>query len=238
MGRKAGSAISGSPLFVGLDAAAIQEVLAASSVREIAAGAELFHQGEPVEALFVVESGRLRLSQVTRDGEEIALRSFGPGAIVAGVALFDRRAFPVTAVAESDCRVLAWPRSRIQQLAARHPGLRANVVATIADRMQDTLSRLRELTAESVAQRVARALLRLARECGRAVAGGILIDQPLGRRELAELAGASMFTTSRLVAAWARSGVLEVGRRRIVIRSPERLAGLAEPDGETGSNLR
>ena len=238
MGGKFGRTVLGSPLFAGLADAAVEEVLAAASRRVVVAGAELFHQGEAVEALYLLESGRLRLTQVTRDGEEIALRSFGPGAILAGVALFDRRDFPVTATAEVDCQVLLWPRARAQELAARHPVLRANVVATIADRMQDTLSRVRELAAESVPQRVARALLRLARESGRRVSNGILIDQPLGRRELAELAGGSMFTISRLVAAWAREGVLEVGRRRIVVLSPARLEALAEQGRDDSPSLR
>jgi CRP-like cAMP-binding protein len=238
MGGKFGSAVLGSPLFGGLEAAAVDEVLAAAGRRAVPAGSELFHQGDRVEALYLLESGRLRLTQVTRDGEEIALRSFGPGSILAGVALFDRRDFPVTATAEGDCEVLVWPRARAQELAARHPALRANVVATIADRMQDTLSRIRELSAETVPQRVARALLRLARESGRRVPAGILIDQPLGRRELAELAGGSMFTISRLVAAWAREGILEVGRQRIVVRSPERLLALAEQEGEVSPSLR
>jgi len=104
------------------------------------------------------------------------------------------------------------------------------VIGTIADRMHDSLSRIRELSTETVAQRVARALLRLARDAGRPVEGGTLIDQPLGRQELAELAGTSMFTASRLLARWAREGVLEVGRQRVVVLSPARLEGLAGDD--------
>jgi CRP-like cAMP-binding protein len=59
------------------------------------------------------------------------------------------------------------------------------------------------------------------------VAGGVRIDQPLGRQELADLAGASMFTASRLLAGWAREGILEVGRQRVVVLSPERLEAIA-----------
>jgi 23S rRNA (adenine2503-C2)-methyltransferase len=90
--------------------------------------------------------------------------------------------------------------------------------------------RIRELATEHVDQRVARALLKLASECGKPVDSGILIDQTLGRQELAELAGTSMFTASRLLARWAREGVLEVGRQRVVVRSRERLEQLAGED--------
>ncbi|KAB2965750.1 MAG: Crp/Fnr family transcriptional regulator [Thermoanaerobaculia bacterium] len=219
-----------SSLFRGMAAAVVEEFLAAATLRSLAAGEALFLQGDPVEALFLVESGRLKLSQVTPDGEEVIVRTVGPGDVVVGVAVLDKRTLPVSGVAIAACRVLAWPRPRILELAARHPLLRMNVVGTIADRMHDSLSRIRELSTESVGQRVARALLRLARDAGREVENGTLIDQPLGRQELAELAGTSMFTASRLLARWGREGVLEVGRQRVVVRSLDRLRRLASDD--------
>jgi CRP-like cAMP-binding protein len=218
-----------SDLFRGLGPEAVAEVLRASSARSLAPGESLFFQGDPVEALYVVESGALRLAQHTPDGEEVIVRTMVAGDIVAGVALFDRRIFfPVSAICQSACRVLLWPRARIQELAARHPQLRSNVMGAIAERMQDSFSRIRELSTESVAQRIARTLVRLARESGRSVPGGTLIDQPLGRQEIADLSGASMYTASRLLAGWAREGILDVGRQRVTIRSLDRLEKLAQ----------
>jgi CRP-like cAMP-binding protein len=221
-----------SSLFRGLAPAETAEVLRAASPRALGAGECLFLQGDPVEALFLVEGGLLRLVQHTSDGEEVVVRTLGAGGIVAGVALLDKRSYPVSAIAQTDCRLLVWPRPRIAELAARYPQIRANVLSTIADRMQEALSRVRELATESVAQRVARALVRLARTEGKKVPAGTLIDRPLGRQELADLAGASMFTASRLLAGWARDGILQVGRQKVVVRSLERLEALASAPPE------
>ena len=226
--------ITDSPLFRGLPPEAVREVLRAAASRPLDAGECLFLQGDAVESLFVVESGLLRLTQHTADGEEVIVRTLGAGEIVAGVALLDKRTYPVSAVCESAGRVLAWPRARIQELAGRHPLLRVNVLSTIADRMQASLSRIRELSTESAPQRVARALVRLARENGRPEAEGTRIDRPLGRQQLADLSGASMFTASRLLAAWAREGILEVGRQRVVVRDLERLEQLARGEADAG----
>ena len=133
---------------------------------------------------------------------------------------------------QTDCRLFVWSRARIGELAARHPQIRTNVLSTIADRMQEALSRVRELATESVAQRIARALVRQAKSHGKAVEDGLLIDQPLGRQELADLAGASMFTASRLLAGWARDGILKVGRQRVVVLSLERLEAIASAPAE------
>jgi CRP-like cAMP-binding protein len=217
-----------SPLFRGLEPEAVAELLRAAQARELPAGASLFLQGDPVLSLFVVDRGLLRLVQNTADGEEVIVRTVGPGDIVAGVAILEKRDYPVSGICETSCRVLAWPRPRIQELVARFPLLRTNIMATIADRMQESLSRIRELSTESVAQRVARTLLRLAREHGRPQGNGTLIDQPLGRQQLADLSGASMFTASRLLAAWTREGILETGRQRVALLAPERLRRIAE----------
>lgn len=222
------SVVSTSPLFRGMEPDAISEVLAAASVRTLAVGESLFLQGDPVEALYVVESGKLKLSQVTPEGEEVVVRTAGEGAILAGVAVLGKRVLPVTGVAVTPARVLVWSRERAQDLALRHPQLRDNVLQTIADRMQESLSRIRELSTETAGRRVARALLRLAREHGRPEGTRVPIDHRIGRQELADLAGTSMFTASRLLALWAREGILEVGRQRVVVRrlaELERLAG-------------
>jgi len=220
--------LAGSRLFEGLEPESIEQVVAAGNTRRLSAGEALFRQGDAVDALQVVEKGRIKLAQVTVEGDEVVVCTIGPGEIVAGVALLDKRVFPVSGIAVVETRVRLWSRPRIQELAARFPALRTNVLSTIADRMQDSLSRIRELATEKASQRVARALLRLARENGREVESGVLIDRPLGRQEVAELAGASMYTASRLLARWAREGVLEVGRQRVVVRSFDRLEALAE----------
>lgn len=222
------SAVAGSSLFDGIDPGDVDEIVAAATVRRLEPGEALFLQGDPVEALYLVESGRLKLAQVTAEGREVVVRTLGPGEIAAGVALLDRRTLPVSGIALTGCRVLVWRRDQALELAAAHPELRTNALSTIADRMQESLVRIRELSTESAGQRVARALLRLCRQHGRPVDGGTLIDQPLGRQQLADLAGVSMYTTSRLLAGWARDGLLEVGRERVTVRSLPALERLAE----------
>lgn len=219
---------SSSNLFRGLLPDQISEVLGMARQEQLAKDEILFLQGDPVDALYVVESGQVKLVQHTADGEEVIVRNVGPGEIIAGVALLDKRTLPVTAAAVTPATLLLWPRASIQELANRYPTLRSNVLGTIADRMQESLSRIRELSSETVTQRVARALHRLARDRGIPAGDGVLIDQKLGRQQIADLAGSSMFTASRLLAAWSREGIVRTGREKVVVLSLERLRAIAE----------
>lgn len=219
----------GSPLFAGLDEAATEEILAAADRRDLERGEILFLQGDPVRALYMLEAGSLKLAQVTAEGEEVIVHGVAPGDPIAGIALLEGQTYPVSAEALAPSTVLAWPRDRLRGLVARYPLLRQNVLAVIAGRMRESLTRVSQLSTAPAAQRLAAALLRLARHNGRRVEGGTLIDQPLGRLDLAEMAGTSMYTASRFLSQWARDGVLEVGRQRVVVCSLERLEELAGP---------
>ena len=86
----------------------------------------------------------------------------------------------------------------------------------VAGRAQEFQSRLREVATERVPQRLAHMLLRLARQAGRPVANGTLIDFPLTRQDLAEMIGTTLYTVSRLLTEWSERGIVEIGRGQAV----------------------
>ncbi|MND03740.1 transcriptional regulator FixK [compost metagenome] len=58
--------------------------------------------------------------------------------------------------------------------------------------------------------------------------GGVEIDFPLSRQELAQMTGTTLFTVSRTLSAWEQDGMITAGRRRVVVRQPHRLVQIAE----------
>jgi CRP-like cAMP-binding protein len=99
---------------------------------------------------------------------------------------------------------------------------------TVGSRLQDTQTRVLEMSNEQVEQRVAHALLRLAKQAGRKVDAGVEIDFPISRQDVAEMTGTTLHTVSRILSAWEQQGLVEGGRQRIVLRDAHRLHGLAE----------
>ena len=72
------------------------------------------------------------------------------------------------------------------------------------------------------------ALLRLVRQVGRKVEGGILIDLPLTRQDLAEMTGTTLYTVSRILSRWEQENLVETGRERVLICYPHGLTRIAE----------
>ena len=98
----------------------------------------------------------------------------------------------------------------------------------ITRHMTDAPERVSELTTERVPQRVARTLLRLAEHDGHVAGDGIEIAHPVTRQELADLAGTTLFTVSRLMAAWEQQGLIQSTRGHVTVLKPQGLKALAE----------
>lgn len=222
------AAVNASPQLGTLGEAARRALAASAVAVDADRRSALFHQGDPASHLYLVIDGRVKLTQVGADGQEVIVRHIGPGEILGGIALVEGAAYPVTGEVLEPVRLLAWPRQPLLRLAEQHPRLALLTTGIIAGRMHEIQERFRELATQRVAQRIARALLRLVRQAGRRTDRGVEIDLPLSRQDLAELTGTTLYTVSRTLSSWESEGVVAVGRERVVVVRPHRLVEIAE----------
>ncbi len=215
-------------LFQGLDAATLAAIAAAARRRTVRAGAYLFRQDDPATVLYVLARGSVKLTQINTDGEQILLRVVGAGETFGAVAPLGNMRYPASAQAAEPSVVLAWDGATMLTLMERFPHLAINTVRVLAERVHEFQDRYRELATERVERRVARALLRLARQVGRRVEGGVLIALPFSRQDFAEMAGTKRFTVSRIFSEWEQRGIIESGRERVLIKQPHALVVIAE----------
>jgi CRP-like cAMP-binding protein len=216
-----------SRIFDGLTEVERRLWLAASTRKQVRRGQPLARQGDPVEALHVVEDGLLKLLQLAPDGRQLIVRFVGPAEPFGGVVVVDKGRYPVTAIAVEPTTVRAWQRDVLLGLVGKFPMVQSNLMREMANHMTDALTRVRELTTERVGQRLAHTLLRLMRQCGKPSSDGVLIAHPLTRQELAELVGSTIYTVSRTLAEWQAGGILRSTRRDLLVLQPDRLQTLA-----------
>lgn len=219
-------------VFAGLNEAARREILAAGVAKMLKARQVLAAEGEPATTFYLVVVGHLKLSKLAPDGREIIARFIGPGDPYAGIVVLGHPTYPISATAVEPARVLGWPRSVVSDLAARHPQFRTNILQEITRHMTDALARVSELSTERVPQRLARTLLRLAEHDGHVRGGTIEIAHPITRQELADLAGTTLFTASRLLSRWEQRGLIESTRGHVTLLRPSEIESLVETEKE------
>src|SRR3546814_1490920 len=109
---------------------------------------------------------------------------------------------------------------------------------TMGGRLKDTHARLRELQTERVERRIAHAIARLVAQAGRRVEGGILIDFPVSRQDIAEMTGTTLHTVSRTLSAWQERGIVKPGRQKLTVVDPHGLVVIAARSEEHTSELQ
>ncbi len=224
-------------VFAGLNPAALAEVAAGASKIALMAGEPFFAQGDPAKAFFVLLEGRVRITQVTPEGHQVTLRYIGPGQMFGAVPLFAGGPYPASAFTVLSCTAARWDLGLTSQLAQRHPAILANALTIIGGRLQEMQDRYRELATERVERRIARVVLHLAQP--RDGAGPDReIDFPISRQDIADMAGATLHTASRILSSWERRGLLESHRMRIRIVEPATVRAIADDLPERPSHRR
>ncbi|KPG01551.1 Crp/Fnr family transcriptional regulator [Rhodopseudomonas sp. AAP120] len=222
------------PLFAGFATEELDAILQEARSIRVPKNAKVFEQGEDAHSFFVLLHGHVRASKVTPAGEQVVVRYVSPGETLGVAMAIGLQRYPATATAVDDSIVLAWPTTAWPRLVERYPSLATNTLRTVGGRLQETHSRVIEMSTQQVEQRVAHALLRLAKQSGRKVDNGVQIDFPISRQDIAQMTGTTLHTVSRLLSGWEQRGLIESGRQKIVLREPHQLVMLAEqaPDGK------
>lgn len=216
------------PVFAGMDEAAFDQLLTHAVYRAVSKGSAVFKQGEEAHQFYLLLQGRLKVMQVTADGQQIIVRVVNPGDLFGFALALGRKDYPATPIAAVESAILAWPMSMMTDSMAHNPALAVNAMQMIGRRLDAAHSRIREISTQEVEQRVAHAVLRLAREAGIKENGGVRIDFPVSRQDIAELTGTTLHTVSRIISQWQTKGWVEGGRQSLLVRNLRHLKLIAE----------
>ena len=222
------SIVANVPIFAAFSGDDLDAILREARSIRYPKDSSVIDQGSEAHSFFVLLHGHLRVEKTTPHGQQIVVRYVSAGELFGVAQAMALKQYPATAIAVVDSVVLSWPSSLWPKLTAQFPALAAGALQTVGSRLQETQARVLEMSSEQVEQRVAHALLRLAKQAGRKVEHGIEIDFPISRQDVAEMTGTTLHTVSRILSAWEQQGLVEGGRQRIVLRDPHRLFGIAE----------
>ena len=216
-----------SPLFRGLSPADRAELAAVSALRSWDRGEELFSEGDPADALYVLVEGLVKVVKMTPAGKEMILEIFGAGDPVGAVALFAENPFPASARVIEPARAIVTPRAVFFAQLESRPSLVRGLLAGFTHRTMELTSRLAELAGAKVEERIARFLLRKADDLARHEHGGLFLPLALSRQELADMTGTTIETAIRVMSRWAKQELVATRDDGFVLLDRRRLAEIA-----------
>lgn len=166
----------------------------------------VFREGQPAEFFWVLRSGAVRLYNTSRNGRVTTLETIEAGELFG--ALDAGELYPASAEALSDARAWCLPRRVVSGLVLEYPELAVEILGIVSRRLREAHERLRSFAHDAVPTRLARALLKSARD------GEVHVT----RRALAEATGTTVETAIRVLRRFERDGLIqgEIGLVRLL----------------------
>jgi CRP/FNR family cyclic AMP-dependent transcriptional regulator len=131
------------PLFRALDDEAANELCELLTMRDVPAGTSLFHRGEPGDAMYLIENGRVRISLKDTDGHDATLAEMDDGDFFGEMSLLDGHARSADATASVDCRLAVLSRADFRSFLRKDPDIALGVLTALTHRLRRTDDLLR-----------------------------------------------------------------------------------------------
>jgi CRP-like cAMP-binding protein len=134
------------PFLETLDAEDLRELARTCPLRRFKPGVALFHEGDPGSALFLLESGHVKIVRAATDGEEMVLHIYGPGEHLGEMALVDGAPRSATAVALEPVEARMLYREPFLALLYRRPSAALAVMSGLAAMVRRLNEQLQDAT--------------------------------------------------------------------------------------------
>ncbi len=216
------------PLFAGLPTPILDELARESRVRRYPAGQVLWNEGDPGDALLVLEEGQVRISRFTAVGAEVVLAVQDAPAAVGELALLDGAPRSAAVIAQRPVVVRLLPRSQFLALLRREPTVVEGVLRTLAAMVRAGNSRHVATVGLDVPGRLAAWLLARAADADGSSPRASEIDIGRSQGELALELGATRSTLNRALKRFETLGILTVRGQTIELHDAAALRPYTE----------
>ena len=194
-------------------------------------GRIIYHQGGSPEGLFLLEQGKVRLSQWGRSGKEQEIAVLEPGAMFGDLPLLGQVAHRASAEVLEDCTLGLVEQRDLERLLLAEPRLAVRLLEALGRYLADAEHRLRALSYASVPDRVVSLLLRMAAEPDQVIEG-------ISHQEFADMVGAYRETITKILGEFQAAGYVELARRHIRLLNRGQLAAILEEPEDVSPVIR
>lgn len=183
--------------------------------RRFPRGAFIVGQDESGSSMYLLSSGRVKVSLASPEGKELVLNYLEAPTHFGEMALVDAQRRSADVIAVTDVELFAIDAKDLSAAIQLQPKLALSIIATLSRRLRHTNARLEDMAFHDATHRVMRVVLNVA------TAGfetrGTPIIQGMTHYDIATLAGTSRETASRVISSLARQNIVTTTGRRILV---------------------
>jgi CRP/FNR family cyclic AMP-dependent transcriptional regulator len=199
----------------------VESVRTAGRPRRWERGTTVMTEGDTSDWVLVLTEGRVKVSSHTSSGTEVVLAVRGPGGLLGEMSAIDGSPRSATVTALEPIAGVVIPD--FPSFLQTHGRIAVLLMQLVTGRLRDADRKRIEYGAFDTTGRVATRLIELAERYGEKTNSGVRVALPLSQDELAGWTGASREAVSKALRTLRDRGLIETGRRRVVIHDLEGL---------------
>jgi CRP/FNR family transcriptional regulator len=189
-------------------------------------GELIYSPFDRADAMYIVQSGRVRLYRSAHDGRQLTLAMLDDGEVFGCVSPEGDAMHDAYAEAMTDAVVRVLPAAELERATADHPQVALNLLRSLSERLRTTEDQLESLAFRGVPARLASQLLQLMDRYGRVTHTGIRIDERFTHVQLAEMIGTSRETLTKVMNELREAGLIDVRDRLVWVLDADGLERL------------
>ncbi len=222
------SSIDSLPLFACLSEADRQALAEHAIEVPIQKGQFIFREGDPADWFHIVQQGNVKCVKSTPEGREVTLKVLMPGDLFCCEAsAFSGDSHPGCAQSMGEGTVIKIHRKTMLDVIQRNPEAAVSIINYLSHRLRESQDNAKGFALDRAEQRVAALLVNLAERSGIQEDTGLRISVRLTHQDLADMAGLTKETTSRILSRFKKDQLIAGHGKQLLILELPRLKEMA-----------
>ena len=214
------------PIFNELSDQELEKIAALGVRKKYKKGSIILLEEETGAALFVIITGKVKIVRMDDDGREVILSILGESDFFGEMAILDGLTRSASVVATSKSELFMIHRRDFLKLLNDYPMVAIALLRELTGRLRKADTQIKSLSLKDAAGRVANVVLQLADEIGMFRKGRVEIDELPLQQDLANMAGTSRETISRMIHKFIKKGYLQLQGNKLIINDYESFKNL------------
>ena len=160
------------------------------------------------DVVFIVQSGTVKITRVNDEGKEVILAMLGSGEVFGEMAILDGESRSANALAQENCEVVTINREDFLDIIKTNNKVALNLMTELAIRLRKSDQQIEALSLDDAEHRIGVSILNLAEEMGLIRKGSVVIDNLPYQQDIANMAGTSRETVSRVMKSFEDRGLI------------------------------
>jgi CRP/FNR family transcriptional regulator, cyclic AMP receptor protein len=211
------------PLFQGLTDTELSAVCSLMIPREFRAGEVIVQGDDEGQTFFIMVSGTANVTAITSEDRQTILATLKRSDFFGEIAILDGEPRSASVIASEDCKLLMLYRKPFLDILHRFPKITIQMLVEMSKRLRHSNRQINTLSLISAYGRVADVILQIAREQGYRAGQVIIIPKRPTHQMIAEMAGTSRETVSRIMSTLQKKHYISVDRKKMTILDEKKL---------------